>query len=165
MGKPVSDDAGGRALVDGLGPEPTLSGVTAEFSQDVQLGGGLDAFGDGAQPEDIPVGEFLEGVAVTGSASFDTWLLTERQRVTSELLSCLRQATLRALSSHQPDHAVACAAAMVQRNPLDEGPHVLLVKSLAATGDAEPSDAVDTATDEGAPRPVIELKIGNGLLG
>lgn len=89
---------------------------------------------DGTVPDDIPQGEFLEGVAITGSAGFDTWLSIERQRVDSELLSCLRQATLRALSGRHFDRAVTCAGAMVQRSPLEEGPHVLLVKALAASG-------------------------------
>lgn len=91
----------------------------------------------GTVPDDIPEGEFLEGVAITASAGFETWLSIERQRVDSELLSCLRQATLRALSGRRFERAVAIAGVMVQRSPLDEGPHVLLVKALAASGDAD----------------------------
>ncbi|HUF32899.1 MAG TPA: BTAD domain-containing putative transcriptional regulator [Acidimicrobiales bacterium] len=118
-------------LVDAFKGNPLSAELGADTIVDV------DQVRRGAVPDDIPEGEFLEGVAVAGSASFDTWLLIERQRVASEVLSCLRQATLRALSSHQPDRAVTCAAAMVQRNPLDEGPHVLLVKALATAGDAD----------------------------
>lgn len=108
--------------------------LTADLGSDIVVD--VDETTSGAILGDIPAGEFLEGVAIAGSASFDTWLLIERQRVDSELLSCLRQSTLRAMSSRQYERAVTCAAAMVQRNPLDEGPHVLLVKALAATGDA-----------------------------
>lgn len=112
-GNPISAALGPDALVDVVDP------------------------GSGVVPDDIPAGEFLEGIVVSGSAGFDTWLLIERQRVDSELLSCLRQATLRALSGRRFDQAITCAAAMVQRSPLTEGPHVLLVKALAASGDAD----------------------------
>lgn len=117
-------------LVDAFKGNPLTADLGADTVVDV------NDMTSGAILGDIPAGEFLEGVAIAGSASFDTWLLIERQRVDSELLSCLRQSTLRALSSRQYERAVTCAAAMVQRNPLDEGPHVLLVKALASTGDA-----------------------------
>lgn len=91
----------------------------------------------GVVPEAIPVGEFLEGIEIKGSAGFETWLLVERQRVDRELLSALRQATLRALSGRQHETAVALAAVMIQRAPFDEGPHILLIKALATSGDSE----------------------------
>jgi len=118
-------------LVDAFKGNPLSAVLGAETVVDV------NEIVKGVLPGDMPEGDFLEGVAIAGSSSFDTWLFIERQRVDSEVLSFLRQATLRALSSRQWAHAVTCAAAMVQRNPLDEGPHVLLVKALAATGDAE----------------------------
>ncbi len=82
-------------------------------------------------------GHFLEGVGAKTSASFETWLLVERQRVDGEVLDVLRQSTLRALSSRDHARAVELAAAMVRRSPFDEGHHVLLVKALAASGDAQ----------------------------
>ncbi len=85
----------------------------------------------------IPEGTFLEGIDVKASPGFESWLLVERQRVDGEVLSAVRQATLRALSGRQFDRAVALAAAMVRRAEFEEGPHVLLVKALAASGDAE----------------------------
>ena len=91
----------------------------------------------GTVPGEIPEGQFLEGVDVRGSAGFETWLLIERQRVDGELQSALRQATLRALSGRQFQRAIDLAGAMVRRNPFDEGPHVFLVKALAASGDED----------------------------
>jgi DNA-binding SARP family transcriptional activator len=91
----------------------------------------------GEFPDEIPEGDFLEGVNLKGSATFETWLLIERQRVDGEVLSALRQATLRALSARQFERAVALAGAMVRRDPFEEGPHVLLVKALAASGDED----------------------------
>lgn len=90
----------------------------------------------GEIPDEIPEGVFLEGIDVKASPGFESWLLVERQRVDGEVLSTLRQGTLRALSSRQFDRAVTLAAAMVRRAAFEEGPHVLLVKALAASGDA-----------------------------
>ena len=91
----------------------------------------------GTVPEHLPEGEFLEGIDVRSSPGFESWLLVERQRVDGEVLSALRQATLRALSGRQFDRAVSLAGAMVRRAALEEGPHVLLVKALAASGHAD----------------------------
>lgn len=87
--------------------------------------------------DDVPEGQFLEGIHVKASPGFESWLLVERQRVDSEVLSALRQGTLRALSCRDHRRAVTLAGAMVRRAGLDEGPHVLLVKALAASGDAD----------------------------
>lgn len=91
----------------------------------------------GRIPDQLPEGEFLEGIDVRSSPGFESWLLIERQRVDGEVLSLLRQATLRALSSRQFDQAVSFAGAMVRRSAMEEGPHVLLVKALAASGQAD----------------------------
>ncbi|WP_084038110.1 BTAD domain-containing putative transcriptional regulator [Demequina sp. NBRC 110053] len=84
-----------------------------------------------------PEGRFLERVDVRDSATFETWLLVERERVDAEVLSGIREATLRALAQGEPDVAVDLARIMVAREPLDEGPHVLLISALAATGRTE----------------------------
>lgn len=86
--------------------------------------------------DDIPRGQFLEGLDGIGSSAFESWLLVERHRVDSEVLSALRQATLRALSARDFDRAIVAAEAMIHRAALEEGAHVLLVKALAASGDA-----------------------------
>lgn len=94
----------------------------------------------------IPEGQFLEGIDV-GSSGFESWLLIERQRVDGEVLSALRKATLQALSARQFERAVEVAGAMVRRAPFDEGPHVLLVKALASSGDAEAALAQADASE------------------
>jgi DNA-binding SARP family transcriptional activator len=112
-GNPVVADLGDGAIVDVTHGVPGMIG------------------------EELPEGTFLEGIDVKGSPAFQTWLLIERQRIDSEVLSALRQAVLRAVASRQFERAVGLAGAMVRRSPFDEGPHVLLVKALAASGDAE----------------------------
>lgn len=81
-----------------------------------------------------PEGRFLERVEVRDSATFDTWLLVERERVDAEILSGIREATIRALASGDAEHAIDLARVMVARDPLQEGPHVLLISALGAAG-------------------------------
>ncbi len=101
----------------------------------------------GRLPEPYPHGVLLEGVEMHASPGFETWLLVERQRVASELLGVLRQSTLRALSGRDHARAVRLASAMVETAPLEEGPHVLLIKALVAAGDQTAADRHVVATE------------------
>lgn len=91
---------------------------------------------DGAPPE----GRFLEGINIRDSATFDTWMLVERQRVDGQVSAGIREATVRALARADADIAVDFARVMVRRDPLEDSPHVLLVKALAASGDTAAAD-------------------------
>ena len=113
-----------------------------------------------------PQGDFLEGVRLESSPGFEAWLLVERQRVDGEIVAALRRAAMEALAGREFERGIELASAMVQRAPLDEGSHVLLVKTMVAAGDlegaaeqashserrlrdglgAEPSDALRAAT-------------------
>jgi Bacterial transcriptional activator domain len=59
----------------------------------------------------------------------------ERHRLAAMAEARLRQAALALLASGQPGAAVAYASRAVACNPLEEGNHQLLVRSLAASGD------------------------------
>ena len=118
-------------LMETFGGNPVSFALGDEATVDV-----LDVTA-GAMTDNIPEGRFLEGIDVKGSPGFESWLLIERQRVDGEVLSALRQATLRALSGRQFDRAVALAGAMLRQAPFEEGAHVLLVKALASSGDAD----------------------------
>jgi len=92
--------------------------------------------------EEVPSGgRFLEGVEVRDSSTFETWLLVERRRVEGEVLGALRQSVLKALSRRDYKRAVTFASAMVQRDPLDEAAHILLVKAHASAGDTVAASA------------------------
>lgn len=116
---------------DAFRGNPVSPGLGADVAADV------NDLSQGVLEGDIPEGHFLEGIDVKGSPGFESWLLVERQRVDSEVLNALRQAALRALSGRQFDQAGALASAMVRRAPLEEGPHILLVKALASSGNTE----------------------------
>lgn len=117
-----------------LGTPEALQGdpLTADFGPDVELDVTVAARGRfaGTPPE----GRFLERVDVRDSATFDTWLLVERERVDAEVISGIREATLRALATGDAELAIDLARVMVARDPLAEGPHVLLISALAASG-------------------------------
>jgi len=100
----------------------------------------IDRAAQGAFDGNPPEGRLLEGVTIRDSATFDTWLLVERQRVDSEVSAGIREATVRALAQGDAARGISLARVMVTRDPLDDSPHVLLVKALAASGDTAAAD-------------------------
>jgi DNA-binding SARP family transcriptional activator len=82
-------------------------------------------------------GELLDGVTVSSSPAFESWLLVERHRLSATIEARLRQAAVTLLASGRADEAIAFASRAVGRNPLDEGNHELLVRSLAMAGDQQ----------------------------
>src|SRR5664279_809838 len=76
-------------------------------------------------------GELLGGMDLAASLGFDTWLLLERHRLSAMLEARLRQAAIALLATGRPGDAIPYAAHAVARNPLEEGNHELLVRSLA----------------------------------
>lgn len=80
-------------------------------------------------------GELLEGLDLPSRPEFELWLLIERHRVSAAVEARLRQAAVARMATDRAEYAVEYAARAVALNPLDEGNHVLLVRSLAAAGD------------------------------
>ena len=129
----------------GLPDAFTGNPLTADLGPDVIID--VAQIARGAAQDAPPAGRLLEGVDVRDSATFETWLLGERQRVDTEVIGAMRQEALRALSRRDHERAISFARAMVQRAPLDEGAHVLLIKAIAASGDADGATAQVDATD------------------
>ena len=109
------------AVTLGAGVEVDVHALTAELTDP----SGLLGLG----------GELLEGVSVAASPAFESWLVVERHRLAGIAEARLRQAALGLLTAGQAQAAVAYASRAVARNPLEEGHHELLVRSLAASGD------------------------------
>ncbi|HVL85078.1 MAG TPA: tetratricopeptide repeat protein [Pseudonocardia sp.] len=82
-------------------------------------------------------GELLDGVTVSSSPAFESWLLVERHRLSATIEARLHQTAVTLLANGRADEAIAFAARAVGRNPLDEGNHELLVRSLAMAGDQD----------------------------
>jgi DNA-binding SARP family transcriptional activator len=89
---------------------------------------------DEAQVRYENAGSLLEGIEPRCSAEFSTWLLVERERLAGLMAERIRQEALQALSAGEHERAIALAELGVRRGSLDEGAHVLLVKSLASAG-------------------------------
>lgn len=130
----------------GLGDSFTGNPVVASLGDDVVID--VDEAAQNQISGQIPEGEFLEGISVKGSPGFDSWLMVERQRVDADIVSALRQATLRSISSRAYDRAVDLANATIRRTPFDEGPHILLIKAFAESGDAESAMQQVEATEK-----------------
>jgi DNA-binding SARP family transcriptional activator len=79
-------------------------------------------------------GSLLEGIEPRCSAEFSTWLLVERERLAGLTAEKIRQEAIQALSIGEHERAIALAEVGVRRGSLDEGAHVLLVKSLTSAG-------------------------------
>jgi DNA-binding SARP family transcriptional activator len=80
-------------------------------------------------------GELLEGVDLSANLEFESWLLVARHRVSGTIEARLREAAVTLLAAGRAADAVAYASRAVARNPLEEGNHELLVRSLAMAGD------------------------------
>ncbi|MFC0624296.1 AfsR/SARP family transcriptional regulator [Kribbella deserti] len=80
-------------------------------------------------------GELLEGLELPSSLEFESWLLVERHRVSSRIEARLHQKAVALLAAGRAGEAVTYASRAVAYNPLEEGHHELLVRSLALTGD------------------------------
>jgi DNA-binding SARP family transcriptional activator len=77
--------------------------------------------------------DLLEGITFDALAAFDLWLAGERRRLQAVAAGVLREAALASLA-RDPARAVSYAERLVTLNPFDENHHVVLVRSLVATG-------------------------------
>lgn len=85
-------------------------------------------------PAGEPRGELLAGLRFRGCASFESWLLVERTRLTAAAAARLREAGLQALGAGRADRAMLIAAQLVELDPLQDAHHALLVRALAVAG-------------------------------
>jgi DNA-binding SARP family transcriptional activator len=93
-------------------------------------------------------GDLLEGVEPRCSAAFSTWLLIERERTASLVNAKIRQEIMQAVALGDYARAIRFAEYGVRRAPLDEGAHILLVKSLALAGRTEAASEHVAATEK-----------------
>jgi len=79
--------------------------------------------------------ELLEGLTFASSPAFDSWLAVERRHLSGVAEALMHETALSELAAGRTDAAVRLAYEAVALNPLDEGHHELLVRSLALSGD------------------------------
>ena len=95
----------------------------------------------------LQVGELLEGMEPQCSPEFAAWLLAERARLRSTIDGRIRREIVRALAVEDHAHALRLAERAVRRDVYNEGAHILLVKSLAASGSVDAALAHVEATE------------------
>jgi DNA-binding SARP family transcriptional activator len=117
-----------------LGGDPLVATFGDEVTVDVHR-----LVNEADEGDPVPLlgleGELLEGVRLDSSPEFDSWLSVERHRVSATVEARLRQAAMGLLAVDRAAEAIAYARLAVARNPMDEGNHELLVRSLAMAGD------------------------------
>lgn len=91
-------------------------------------------------------GPLLEGIEPQCGPEFATWLLVERECMASLLGARLRDKVQEAIAQGSVEAAIRLAQRAVRHAPLDEGTHVLLVKSLVAAGHFETAERHVAAT-------------------
>ena len=168
----------------------TLAQLRRSLGPGMQLGGDpvelRPAVGTVIDVEVLERGTWVEAVALPGlgdellagltfrNEAFDAWLTVERARVVNLAVSQLTAAALSQLAHGHPQHAAELAARLVEVQPLDENHHQLVVRALAASGQANAARlhiaaATDLLTRElgFAPGPGLATaaEIGPGSLG
>lgn len=98
---------------------------------------------------------FLEGLCLSGCASFEVWLETERRHLQATSEAVLREAALARMATGKCTEAVDLASLLVRQNPLEEDYQVLLVRCLAAAG-----DGVGAARQATACRELFQREMG-----
>jgi DNA-binding SARP family transcriptional activator len=147
-----------RELRRGLGDE-VLRGDPLTLPRDVLAGVDIDVVAHGQWREALALpglgGELLEGLAFSGSPSFEVWLDGQRRHAASLTTALLREAALARLAEGAAADAIALARRLVALEPLDENFQVLLVRCLGAAG-----DGIAAARQAAACRALFDRELG-----
>ncbi|WP_328325035.1 hypothetical protein OHA70_34800 [Kribbella sp. NBC_00382] len=122
-----------RALGSGdvITGDPLMLMLGLDTSVDV-----LVATEDSADPAPLLdfSGQLLDGVEIPSCPEFEAWLLVERHRLSAAIEGRLRETAVSLVASGRAADAIAYASKAVALNPLEQGNHELLVRSLAISG-------------------------------
>jgi DNA-binding SARP family transcriptional activator len=121
---------GGDGSVDG---DP----VTLRLGADVLVDVAVVTRGSWEDAVELPGlgAELLDGISVRGAATFETWLLSQRRRVTAATEAILHEAALGWLSRADLEAAREFAVRAVALNPFDENHQALLIRLYRLAGD------------------------------
>jgi DNA-binding SARP family transcriptional activator len=88
-----------------------------------------------AREIDALTGELLEGMTFATSPAFEAWLAVERRQAAAAAQALLLERAQAELGAGNPATAARLATRLLELNPLDEGHHELLIRSLVSAGD------------------------------
>ena len=129
------------ALRRQLGPHAEVGGNPVRLHLDEGAFIDVAVLGQGSWSEALALPglghDLLDGMAFRSSPAFENWLENERRHVAGTTVAVLHEAALALLARGDAAAARAHAAHLVRLNAYDENAHVLLVRCLRATGEAE----------------------------
>src|SRR5260221_126898 len=97
---------------------------------------------------DALTGELLEGMGFATSPAFEAWLALERTQLGATAQALLLERAQAELGAGNAGTAARLATRLLELNPLEEGHHELLIRSLLATGDKSAALARVEACEE-----------------
>jgi DNA-binding SARP family transcriptional activator len=129
------------ALRRQLGPHAEVGGNPVRLALGPEAFVDVAILGKGSWTEALSLPglghELLDGMAFRSSPAFENWLENERRHVAGTTAGVLHEAALALLARGDAAGAREHAAHLVRLSPYDENAHVLLVRCLRASGDAE----------------------------
>ena len=123
----------------GLGPDTTLEGDPVVLALPPGTVIDVDVITHGSWPDALEMpglgAQLLEGINVRGAAGFDSWLLSEQQRLSAACEAVLHEAAQALMARHELADALRCAQRVAAMNPLDENSRALLIRLHRMVGD------------------------------
>jgi DNA-binding SARP family transcriptional activator len=128
----------------GLGPGAVLDGdpVRLSLPADATVDASILAHGHWSEAVQLPgLGmDLLDGFTIEHAEAFESWLLSERRRLSAATESILHEAALGELSRGELDTARRLAVRASVMSPLDENHQALLIRLYRLAGDDEAAD-------------------------
>ncbi len=128
----------------GLGPDATLDGDPVRLALPTGATVDVDVLvhGHWRDAVELPgLGEdLLDGLALPDAAAFESWLLSQRRRLSAAAESILHEAALGHLAAGDLDRARDLALRAAVTSPLDENHQALLIRLYRLAGDDEAAE-------------------------
>lgn len=122
-----------------LGPDATLEGDPVVLSLPAGAVVDVEVVTRGTWSDAVHLpglgADLLEGVSVRGAAGFESWLLSEQQRLAAASEAVLHEAAQALMARRELVDALRCAERVAEMSPLDENNHALLIRLQRMVGD------------------------------
>lgn len=140
----------------GLGPGGLLDGDPVQLTLPVgtTVDVGVLVHGHWSQAVNLPGlgADLLDGLTIHNAAPFESWLLSQRRRLSAAAEAILHEAALGHLSRGAFDRARALAVRAAVMSPLDENHQALLIRLYRLGGEDEAAERQFTAWSATAER-------------
>jgi DNA-binding SARP family transcriptional activator len=128
----------------GLGPAATLDGDPVQLALPVGTTVDVDVLVHGHWREAVELpglgADLLDGLALQNAAAYESWLLSQRRRLSAAAESNLHEGALGSLAAGDLDRARDLALRAAVMSPLDENHQALLIRLYRLAGDDEAAE-------------------------